>query len=172
MSDILDPHPGGIGERTERLVQAIAEAPSELEATIGLPGSVEPGRFAFTYMADAWGTGDVQAQDITFEWGGGRTASWTEDVSAHEGITPGSSSPTSGWASWIDGENLLLAYANEDSGFEGWARVPSAAPTRGPSDDDPDEVLADPARWVALARVITSVVHASPPDGTTGEQYD
>lgn len=169
MNDDTTRSTGGIGQRTRLLEDAVAAVEREQDATIGLPAEIEPGRFSFTFMVDAWGSGDFQAQDITFEWDGGRTATWTEDISMHEAISPGSSAPTSGWASWLNSSDLLLAYANEEIGLEGWARITGGAPA--PGADDQEETLADPARWVELARRISVVVHGAELPGMTGEQF-
>lgn len=123
-------------------------------------------------MADVWGVGELQLQEITFEWDGGRTATWTEDISPDGEISPLSSAPTKGWASWLNGTDLLLAYANEEVGCEGWARIPGAAPIAGAEDEDEDEdVLSEPRRWLALARVISAVVGEQKLEGMTGEQF-
>ena len=151
-----------------------AAAGGERDVTLGLPDEVEPGTISFTYMADVWGHGDAQAPDITFEWNGGRSATWTEDISGHEAISPGSSAPTTGWASWQTGTDLLLAYANAEVGFEGWARISGAAPTAGTDDEDEaddEDVLSDPQRWLALARVISAVVGEQQLNGMTGERF-
>jgi hypothetical protein len=163
---------GGIGERTPRLENAIAAAANAKDVTIGLPDTVTPGRLAFTYMADPWGSAELQAQDIRFDWDGGRMVTWTEDISADEAISPGSSSPTHGWASWVNGEDLFLAYANPDNEFEGWARIQGAAPIAGAAGQQDDEaILSDQQRWLKLARLISEVVGGQQPDGMTGEQF-
>ncbi|MGW4579041.1 hypothetical protein ACWELP_10125 [Rhodococcus aetherivorans] len=84
--------------RTVALEEAIAQAGDERSATLGLPTEIEPGQFTFTFMFD---TGDgVSAQDITFTWDGGRWATWSQDLSEHEGdLSPGSSAPAYGWCS-------------------------------------------------------------------------
>lgn len=175
---------GGIGQRKAALIEAIAAAPDEMAASIGLPNRVERGEFAFTYMADPWGNNEPLAIDVEFEWSGGRTANWTRDISIHEAVTPASSAPVHGWASWLNGTDLLLAFSSEDLEMEGWARVPGRAPTAnrdGDEDDedeadeeqgdDDEEMLADPARWIAMARTIESVISDVELPGMTGERY-
>lgn len=170
MNDHNEQRAGGIGERSRQLAEAIAAAGGEADVTLGLPDEVEPGRMSFTYMVDVWGQGELQAQDITFEWDGGRSATWVEDISGHEAISPGSSAPTTGWASWQNGTDLLLAYANADAEFEGWARIAGAAPTAG-TDDEDEDVLSAPQRWLALARMISAVVGEQELEGMTGERF-
>ncbi len=169
---------GGIGQRTPRLARAVREASDEMSVTLGLPDEIGPGSFAFTYMAEVWG--EPQAQDVSFDWDGGSTVTWTQDISGDEAISPGSGAPVSGWASWLNGEDLLLAFSGPDLELEGWARVPGGAPTASrPGDDaddesdepDPDEALADPARWVALARTITAVVCEQEVPGAEVRRY-
>ena len=149
--------PPPLAVRSAALKEAIARAHDELSATIELPSKIASGEFRFTYVTDPWGTGDTVAQDIELRWDGGMTAAWRQDVSEHEETSPGSSAPVSGWASWRNGRDLLLAYVSDDLEMEGWARVPGAAPTidDGVLDGD-SEVLSDPRRWLRLARTITA----------------
>jgi hypothetical protein len=140
---------------------------------MGLPDRVEPGVFGFTYMADPWQSGELVAQEIQFDWRGESWATWTQDISGDEAISPGSSAPVVGWASWRNGSDLLVAFSSEDLETDGWARLPGAAPTSGADGDDHDEddVLGEPARWLSLARVITAIVYEQDLPGATGERF-
>lgn len=169
-----EPPEGGIGARTRALNEAVRRAPNEMSATIGLPDEITGGTFGFTFMADPWRNGEATAYAIRFDWEpGAREATWWQDISEHEGITPFSYAPSSGWASWRNGNDLLLAFASADLEVEAWARVPGAAPTAGADDDLDDKmILADPKRWVAFARVITAVIVEQDLPGMTSERYE
>ena len=77
------------------------------------------------------------AFDISIIWDGGSHATWSLDISEHEAISMASRAPIYGWASWRNGDDLLLAYQYDDLEVEGWARVPGAAPGRGHKDLQP-----------------------------------
>ena len=75
-----------------------------------------------------------------------RTRSGLQDISGAD-LSPASSAPVSGWASWLNGAAVLLLYYSNDMGIEGWARVPGVAPTED-----------DPKSWVELARAIVAAI--------------
>lgn len=136
----------------------------------GLPAIILPGEFGFEYLVDF--DGDQQWQEIRFRWDGGRTATWREDISSSEGISPMSTAPSVGWASWLNGADLLIAYANAEGGFEAWARIPGGAPTADAEDHWTDDDLhSNPARWLALARTISRAVMDRGPEGMTSGQF-
>ncbi|MGW5322536.1 hypothetical protein [Rhodococcus pyridinivorans] len=147
--------------RTVALEEAIAAADDEGSATLGLPAK-PAGKLSFTFMFDD-GNGFC-AQDITFDWDGGAWTTWSQDISEHEGdLSPGSSAPAYGWASWLNRTDLILAYVWPDLGIQGWAHVPGGAP------DDYDD---DPQAWVELARTIVSVLYGNETPRRTGQTYE
>lgn len=159
--------------RSPGLKDASGSVESDTAATIDLPDTVEPGGFAFTFTADAWGTGDPSAFDVEFDWPGDRHATFSMDISAREGTSPLSSSPCHGWVSWQNGTDLLLAYVMPDEDVEGWARLTDGAPAAGGNDDEvEDALLAEPQHWVELARRILAVVHELDLPGLTGERWE
>ncbi|OUS97330.1 hypothetical protein CA951_02995 [Rhodococcus sp. NCIMB 12038] len=153
--------------RTVTLEDAIARAGDELSATIGLPEHIEPGEIKFTFMVDA---GDSpQAEDITFTWDGGLSATWLQDISEHESnLSPASSAPVWGWASWRNGGDLLLAYTWPDVEVDGWAHIPGGAP----GSEDQEDTLSEPQTWVELARTIISVLRGEELPKRTGQTYE
>ena len=62
----------------------------------------------------------------------------------------------SGWASWVNGEDVLIAFTQPASDEEGWARVDSGAP--GASLHDVEGDLDEPETWMSFARLIHAVV--------------
>lgn len=81
-----------------------------------------------------------------------------------------SSAPIYGWASWRNGDGLLLAYQSDDLEVEGWARVPGAAPGRGHK--DLVAALAEPQTWIQFARTIAAVIQEVEMPGMTGQRFD
>jgi hypothetical protein len=65
-------------------------------------------------MFRAEAEGDFVAFDISIIWdGGGSHATWSLDISEYEAISMASSAPIYGWASWRNGDDLLLAYQSD-----------------------------------------------------------
>jgi hypothetical protein len=161
-------------ERLDALRDAIANAADPKDVTLGLPALIDGGRFEFTFMATQYGSSDPVAFDVWFDWEpGNRHAVWWQDISGLEAISPGSSAPVWGWASWRNGDDLLLAMTSHELELEGWARVPGGAPTAGadPEADD-EETLRDPGRWLRLAKHIQAVIGEEWPPGTESQFYD
>jgi len=121
------------------------------------PDEIEPGQFSFNFASDS--DSDADRQQISFTWDGDRTAKWVQDIGDGPGLTPGSSAPVHGWASWRYG-GAIIAYTSRDMGVEGWARVPRIDPY-------------DRKSWVKLARAICAAISEDYEDfpGMTGEQY-
>ncbi|MDH6291900.1 hypothetical protein [Rhodococcus opacus] len=156
--------------RTSELEDAIARAGDELSATLGLPEQIDPGDIKFTFMFD--GGDGPQAEDIRFTWDGGCWTTWSQDISDHEGnLSPASSAPVWGWASWRNGADLLLAYTWPDLGVDGWAHIPGGAPGRDLTDEDQD-AMSEPQTWVELGRTIISVLREGELPPHTGRTYD
>lgn len=114
MSENHTPQVGAPGMRSARLTEDIEHSTDELSTVVGLPDHIEPGVFGFTYMADPWRSGELVAQKIQFDWQGGSWTTWTQDISGDEAISPGSSAPVVGWASWQNGNDLLVAFSSDD----------------------------------------------------------
>ena len=94
-----------------------------------LPAVIKRGRIEFTLWTDVLG-GDPQGHDIALKWDGHHTVEWLEDISMSGGdLSPGSSSPTSGVASWPNGHDVQLTYSWNDLGLRGYARLADVAPT-------------------------------------------
>ena len=121
------------------------------------PDDIVPGEFGFNFAYDS--DSDTDREKISFTWGGDRTAKWVQDIGNGPGLTPASSAPVHGWASWHYGA-AIIAYASDDLGMKGWSRVPGIEPY-------------DRKSWVKLARAICAAIsedYGRLP-GMTGEQY-
>jgi hypothetical protein len=55
------------------------------------------------------------------------------------------SDPVYGWASWVNEEDVLIAFMHPLAAEEGWARVGSGAPGAGL--DDAEAALANPETY-------------------------
>lgn len=166
-------HQRTVDGQSKLLRDAKAGASDVMNATVGLPESVTGGRLDFTFTTTQFGSPDPVAFDMRFDWEpGARHATWWQDISGQEAISPGSSAPVWGWAAWRNGEDLLLAMTSDDLELEGWARVPGGAPTSGADPDaDDEDTLRDPMRWLQLAKIIQAVVGEEPPEGTTAQSF-
>lgn len=156
--------------RTPALKRAIAEAGDEMSATIGLPDEIKPGEFTFTFMHDVGGRRPV-ANEITFNWDGGWTTTWMQDISPYEDISPGSSAPAHGWASWRNGSDLLLAYTWSDLETDGWAHIPGGAPGSGLPAEEAEDSLDEPHTWVELGQLIAGTLFGKQLPGQTGQTF-
>jgi hypothetical protein len=74
-----------------------------------------------------------------------------------------------GWASWINGEDLLIAFTWPNAEEEGWARIPGGAPAS--DEEDPDDAMHKPETWVEFAQRIFAVVLDLPLPGMTRQTY-
>jgi hypothetical protein len=128
------------------------------ESYENLAEQIESGRFQFDFDYYPEGGGP---QWISSRWDGGTRADWEQDIGGSADLSPASSAPVYGWASWLNGEDVLLAYYSTDMGFEGWARVPGVAPTD------------DPKSWVELGRAIVAAIYGNYTDlpGMSGEHF-
>lgn len=114
--------------------------------------AIKRGRIKFTLWTDALG-GDRQAYDIALKWNGKHTVEWFEDISpASAGLSPASSSPTWGVASWPNGRDVLLTYTWIDLGLRGYARLAGAAPTTDP------QGLVEPNEWIRLGQALVDFI--------------
>lgn len=127
---------------------------AEMKRTIGLPDVINPGQFDFQFMFDP-GSGP-QFQWISFDWDGSSAeADWIEDYGDdNAGASPGSGATVYGWASWLIGDGVLVAYYSDDMEMLNAELLPCAIPTD------------DPHSWVELGRAIMrSLMTASTPAG-------
>lgn len=129
---------------------------------------IEPGEFhlVFGYQPDP----DDHASffEIQFTWDGETSAAFVYDAWENSD-EPVDSAPVSGWASWVNGEDVLIAFTQPLADEEGWARVDSGAP--GGSIHDSDSGLSDPATWISFARLIHAVVTDEPVQNMTRQTY-
>lgn len=123
------------------------EDPWDEDPVDQLPSVVEPGHINLTLWTNALG-GDPQAYDISFNWAGGHTAEWFEDISPDTGaLSPASSSPVWGVVSWPDGNDVVLTYTWGDFDMRGYRRLTGMAPSAG-----------DPQQWVNLGEALVELV--------------
>jgi hypothetical protein len=134
---------------------------------------IEPGLFnlIFDYQTDP--VEPVVAFEIQFMWDGETAASFVYDAweDTHESTFGAEvhSAPVSGWASWANGEDLLIAFTQPMIGEEGWARVDSGAP--GGSLHDSDTSFSQPETWISFAQLIHAVVLDEPVHRMTRQVY-
>ena len=111
---------------------------------------------------------------VQFDWDGGTSASFLLDVWANPDEpmfgAQVNSDPVSGWASWINGEDLLVAFARPMSDEEGWARVDSGAPGGSLHECETDD-LSEPETWVSFAMLINAIVLDQPVHNMTRQTY-
>ncbi len=134
---------------------------------------IEPGQF--TLIVDYQPEPDEPASFFEFEftWDGETAASFVydtwEDPEEPTFAVPVNSAPVTGWASWLNGEDVLIAFAQPLTDEEGWARVDSGAP--GGSLHDTDDSLSDPETWMSFARLIHAVVMDEPVQNSSRQTY-
>lgn len=137
------------------------------------PTEIEPGRF--TLIADYQPDPDEAPflLEIHFSWDGETAASFVydawEDPDEPTFAAEINSSPVSGWASWVNGEDVLIAFAQPMTDEEGWARVDCGAP--GASLHDCGESLSEPETWMSFARLLHAVVTDAPVQQMTRQTY-
>ena len=138
-----------------------------------LPAVIEPGSIKFTLWTAALG-GDPVAHDVSFKWDGQHTAEWFQDISTvNDDLSPASSSPVWGIASWPAGDDVLLTYSWSDLGMQGYDRLPGAAPTS----DDP-QGTKDPRQWIRFGEALLGFVlldlgaGRDTPEECSAEYYD
>jgi hypothetical protein len=128
----------------------------------GPPDEIQPGQISFTFSYDQDGE-EATSFDFRATWDEGWTMTWWQDISEHQGgLSPGSSAPSEGWASWRNSKDLLIAYTWFDASEDGWVYVRGGAPTN--EKDDPEGAMYEPDTWIELARTILAAVHGNLPD--------
>lgn len=133
---------------------AIIEVPPEAKNS---PAKINPGKFTLVFEHLLEGDEeDVLAYEIAFDWDGDRAASFVFDVASGPEeptfVAEISSDPVRGWVSWVNGDDVLIAFQHIMADEEGWARVAGGAPGAGL--DGPEAALADPETWVKLGKII------------------
>jgi len=104
---------------------------------------------------------------------GQHTAEWDEDISAAQILSPASSAPAWGVASWPDGNDVLLTYIWSDFGRQGYRRLPGAAPTS----NDP-QGATDPRQWIRFGEALLNFIlldlgsGGEGPEEWSSEYYD
>lgn len=127
------------------------EALERFDPLTQLPNVIKPGYIGLTLWP-----GNT-AYEVTFRWDGGREAKWSHDISdANAGLSPMSSAPVFGTATWLNGRDLVTTYSSGDFGIDGEDVIEGAAPTAGA--EDADRVMRDPQRWVDFAQMIHGYV--------------
>ena len=139
---------------------AVIEVPSEsVKATETSDSEIQPGTFTVVFEDMIGGEAEPVPFQVTFTWDGDRAVSFVYDNAPAPGdptfVTDMNSDPIQGWVSWINGEDVLIAFQHPMAEEEGWARISSAAP--GAGSDDPDGALADSEAWVKLGKLIQVV---------------
>lgn len=125
---------------------------------------IEPGQFTlvFDYQPDL--DEPPFPFEIQFTWDGESAAAFAYDAWADPDeptfAAEVNSAPVSGWASWVNGEDVLIAFTQPMADEEGWARVDAGAP--GGSLHDSGDSLSEPETWISFARLIHAVVMDEP----------
>ena len=138
-----------------------------------LVSEIEPGDFTLVFDYQPHSDEPARFFQIRFSWDGETAASFVYDVwegpdtSDYESDVD--SAPVSGWASWVSGEDALIAFTQPMADDEGWARVDSGAP--GAAIHDLDGGLSEPETWISFARLIHAVVTDAPVQGMTRQTY-
>lgn len=134
---------------------------------------VEPGRFSLVVDFAPDPDDPPFMFEIHFTWDGETAATFTydawEDPDEPTYAVPVNSAPVTGWATWVNGEDVLIAFAHTATDEEGWARVGSGAP--GASLHDVEGDLDDPETWMSFARLIHAVVTDAPVQQMTRQSY-
>lgn len=134
---------------------------------------IEPGEF--TLIVDYQPDPDEPASlyQFHFTWDGETAASFFydswDDPEEPTYAVDVNTAPVTGWASWINGEDVLIAFAQPMTDQEGWARVDSGAP--GGSLHDTDDSLSEPETWMSFARLIHAVVMDEPVQNSSRQTY-
>lgn len=134
---------------------------------------IEPGEFTLAFDFQPHPDEPAFLFEIRFTWDGETSASFVydawEDPNEPAFVADVNSAPVSGWTSWANGEDVLIAFAQPSADEEGWARVDSGAP--GGSLLDSDGGLSDPGTWISFARLIHAVVMDEPVQHMTRQTY-
>jgi hypothetical protein len=132
-----------------------------------LPDEIKSGKFDLRFIVDSYG--EPTPMEIHFTWEETSTATWWCDIwEGAPGLSPGSSAPADGWASWLNGKDALIAFTWRDVGVDGWAHIEGGAP----GSEDGFDALFETETWVEFGKKIVAAVHGSPLPGMTRQTYD
>lgn len=127
---------------------------------------IESGKFKVTFTQDVYG--QATPMEVHFTWEETSMATWWCDIQGDApGLSPGSSAPADGWASWLNGKDALIAFTWPDVGVDGWAHIESGAPGDGDFD-----ALFEKETWVEFGKRIVAAVHGTPLPGMTRQTYN
>ena len=134
---------------------------------------IEPGQFRLIFEYPTEPGEPPFPFQIHFTWDGETSASFAydawEDPNDPTFVAEANSAPVAGWASWSNGEDVLIAFAQPLADEEGWARIDSGAP--GGSLLDADGDLSEPGTWISFARLIHAAVLDDPIQNMTRQTY-
>lgn len=116
---------------------------------VSLPDRIEPGDFVIAFNSDLAG-GDPQQYEVSFSWDGRSHTNWVQDIGYSDDMSPASSAPVYGWASWLNFPDALIAYYSPDAGIEDSVRLEGAAPD-----------TENPETWLEFARQITAAIYGA-----------
>jgi hypothetical protein len=137
-----------------------------------LPDKIEPGDVELVFVDEVDGE-PTGATEVRFSWDGGRAATFRCDAWDNPAdpsfVIEISSTPVYGLASWLNEEDLLIAFSNPLAEEDGWARIPGGAP--GSDEEDSDDAMLEPATWIELAKKICAVGYDLPLPGMTRETF-
>jgi hypothetical protein len=137
------------------------------------PAEIKPGHFSLVFDDVLEDDDEPFPIEITFTWDGERAASFVYDAWRNPSdptfVAEVSSDPVYGWASWVDYEDVFIAFMHPMAEEEGWARVGSCAPGAGL--DDPEAAMANPETWLRLATLIRAVAADKPVPDITRQTY-
>lgn len=125
---------------------------------------ISPGRFSLVFEDVRDADDEPFPYEITFDWSGENTASFVFDACPDPSdptfVGEINSDPVYGWASWLNEEDVLIAFMHPMAEKEGWARVGAQAPGAGL--DDPEGAMSHPQTWITLAKLIYAVTADKP----------
>lgn len=134
---------------------------------------IRPGRFTLVFEDVFEEDDEPYPLEITFNWDGERAASFVYDSWQNPSdptfVAEINSDPVYGWASWLNEEDVSIAFLHPMAETEGWARVDGGAPGAGL--DDPEDALTTPEVWTNLAKLINEVVADRAVRGMTRQTF-
>jgi hypothetical protein len=126
------------------------DAPWNRDPVDGLPAVIEPGQIAIEFWEKDRFSGEHVLYDFIFYWDGERKADWFYDISMkNPGLSPMSSAPIGGTATWDNGVDVDLTVKSDDFDLDEESFLKDAAP-KGDS-------IHAPRTWVDLASLIAGV---------------
>lgn len=118
-------------------------APWNRDPVDGLPAVIEPGRIAIEFWQKERFSGEHVLYDFIFHWDGGRKAEWFYDISMQNpGLSPMSSAPIGGTATWENGVDVHVTVKSDDFDLDEEIFLKDAAPK--------SDSIHTPRTWVDL----------------------